>query len=137
MVDAYLRWKQRDHCAEDCEHNAPDQFSQHNTPDPTSGSPSNKSADASSEWDFSIATVDLFTLATEVRITRTEDQAAAVALVCHGYIGNAPQRPSLAFSLRTLEHFRRLRLYKPSFSTEAYVKLLCHYYVVSSLFEWI
>ena len=52
------------------------------------------------------------------------------ALVLNGYLSNVPKYPSLAFSLRTLEHFRVLRLFQPSFSVEAFVKLLCHYYKV-------
>ncbi|OSD03883.1 hypothetical protein PYCCODRAFT_1424523, partial [Trametes coccinea BRFM310] len=52
----------------------------------------------------------------------------AEALVLSGYLGTSPLQPSLAISLKTLELFRRLRLFKASFSVEGFTKLLCYYY---------
>ncbi len=85
-----------------------------------------------SEYDVEIDIVDLFSSERVAVIHRHPDQELARALVVHGYLGTTPVRPELAISLRTLEHFRLLRLFKPSFSVEAFTKLLCYNYVVSS-----
>ena len=45
--------------------------------------------------------------------------------------GNKPLNPSLAISIRMLELYRRLRLQKPSFSVEAFAKVVCDLYSVS------
>ncbi|KAJ3729926.1 hypothetical protein C8R42DRAFT_693640 [Lentinula raphanica] len=50
----------------------------------------------------------------------------AVALVQAGYLGTTPVNPSVAIALRTLELFYSLRLFKPSFSVEAFAKTICH-----------
>lgn len=57
----------------------------------------------------------------------------AVALMSHGLLSNVPLQPSLALSLTTLELYRRLRLRKPSFSVEAFAKVVCDLYMVRSL----
>ena len=77
-----------------------------------------------------IAVVDLYTLAPSASIPVTRDQRNAEALVAAGFLGNAPIQPSVAISLKTLELFRTLRLYKASYSTEAFAKLICHHYYV-------
>ncbi|KAG1885372.1 hypothetical protein F4604DRAFT_1878101 [Suillus subluteus] len=82
-----------------------------------------------SEYDFFIPVVDIFTLDTEASISRDADcPSPSTALVRAGYLGHVPHAPSLAFSLRTLEHFRLLRARKPSFSIEAFAKVLCDSY---------
>ncbi|KAJ3816761.1 hypothetical protein F5880DRAFT_1626459 [Lentinula raphanica] len=63
-------------------------------------------------WDFDINVIDIHTLA------RTP---VAVAL-----LGTTPVNPSVAIALRTLELFYSLRLFKPSFSVEAFAKTICH-----------
>ncbi|KAI1781831.1 hypothetical protein LXA43DRAFT_977885 [Ganoderma leucocontextum] len=77
-----------------------------------------------------ISVVDLYTLNSRAVIPITPDQRNAEALVAAGYLGNSPIQPSLAISLKTLELFRTLRLFKPSFSAEAFAKLVCHHYRV-------
>ncbi|KAH9944949.1 uncharacterized protein BXZ73DRAFT_86554 [Epithele typhae] len=53
------------------------------------------------------------------------------ALALLGYLGNTAIGPSIAISFATLELFRCLKLVKPSFSTEAFAKLVCYkYYMV-------
>jgi hypothetical protein len=54
----------------------------------------------------------------------------AVALMNHGLLSNVPLQPSFALSLTTLELYRRLRLQKPSFSVEAFAKVVCDLYMV-------
>ncbi|KAI0371593.1 hypothetical protein BV20DRAFT_1035224 [Pilatotrama ljubarskyi] len=48
----------------------------------------------------------------------------AESLVLNGYLSTTPIRPSMAVSLKTLELFRRIRLFKASFSMEAFAKLI-------------
>ncbi|OCH83908.1 hypothetical protein OBBRIDRAFT_815670 [Obba rivulosa] len=63
---------------------------------------------------------------------RYTDRSAAEALTLHGYLATTPVSPSFAISFKTLELFRRLRLRKPSFSAEAFTKVICDFYVVCS-----
>ncbi|PPQ87110.1 hypothetical protein CVT24_010780, partial [Panaeolus cyanescens] len=77
---------------------------------------------------FDIRVIDLYTLASTATIPRRDDQITSVALVEAGYIGNSPISPSIAISLRTLELYCLLRQRKPSFSFEAFVKVLCDLY---------
>ncbi len=85
------------------------------------------------DWDAEIKVLDLFSSERTVIVRRDAETELSRALVRHGYLGVTPVNPSLAISLRTLEHFRLLRLFKPSFSVEAFTKLLCYHYVVSVL----
>ncbi|KAF9067575.1 hypothetical protein BDP27DRAFT_1534881 [Rhodocollybia butyracea] len=48
----------------------------------------------------------------------------SVALVKAGFLGAMPQTPSLAISLRTLELLYTIHLFRPSFSVEAFTKVL-------------
>ena len=74
--------------------------------------------------------VDFYTLANTVDIRIREDQHSAEAMAAAGYLPNTPVNPSIAISFQTLELLRCLRLFKASFSTEAFAKLLCHKYMV-------
>lgn len=86
-------------------------------------------------FSFSISVVDIHSLEVEATIHRNEETKASVALVQAGYLGTVPEQPSLAISLRTLELYHTLRLFKPSFSIEAFAKAICHLYsVCNSLF---
>ncbi|KAG1852587.1 hypothetical protein C8R48DRAFT_749778 [Suillus tomentosus] len=84
---------------------------------------------ATTEYDFEITVLDIFSLMTSATIPRQADSVStADALIQYGYLGNVPYSPSIATSLRTLEHFRLLRLRKPSFSVEAFAKVMCDSY---------
>ncbi|EIW84255.1 hypothetical protein CONPUDRAFT_49671 [Coniophora puteana RWD-64-598 SS2] len=73
--------------------------------------------------------INLYTLQTETRISRSEDVGTAhEALVLNGYVGTSPDSPSLAVSISTLELYRRIRLRKASFSVEAFAKVICDMY---------
>ncbi|KAF9490629.1 hypothetical protein BDN71DRAFT_1511118 [Pleurotus eryngii] len=61
---------------------------------------------------------------------------ASIALVQNGYLGASPLVPTLAISLKTLELYRHLRLRKPSFSYEAFMKVLCDLYNVPYRQRW-
>lgn len=75
--------------------------------------------------------LDIYTTATTASITRSEGSLME-DLVSAGYLGTSPLHPELAVSFKTLELFRCLKLFKPSFSTEAFTKLLCYLYYVSA-----
>ncbi|KAJ3828633.1 hypothetical protein F5880DRAFT_1621091 [Lentinula raphanica] len=77
-------------------------------------------------WDFDINVIDIHTLARVAIIPRDSETPVAVALVQAGYLGTTPVNPSVAITLRTLELFYSLRLFKPSFSVEAFAKTICH-----------
>lgn len=79
---------------------------------------------------FSLEAFDIYTLETSVNIIYSVDDLPIQALMKSGYLGNSPAFPSLAISLRTLELFRRIRLRKPSFSVEGFVKVVCDVYSV-------
>lgn len=87
MVEAYLHWKY---------HTAP----VNEDPDTTQ----------SSNWDFTIDVVDIFSLQSSSVITRSEHDKTAPSLVKNGFLGNSPESPSMAISIKTLELFRCLRL---------------------------
>ncbi|KAG6819386.1 hypothetical protein H0H93_012292 [Arthromyces matolae] len=107
LVDAYLAWQRN----------------------PSPPPPTVPSADVPDNYDFEIDVVDLYHLTSSATIRRPPDSiSAAVDLTRSGYIGNTPEKPSLAISIPTLELFRVIRLHRPSFSVEAFAKTLCYIY---------
>ncbi|KAG6835638.1 hypothetical protein H0H93_016291 [Arthromyces matolae] len=84
---------------------------------------------------FTITVIDVHSLASTATIPRTSDDSSSIIdLARAGYIGNSPVEPSCAVSIRTLELFRALRLFRPSFSVEAFAKTLAHLYTASHLY---
>ena len=79
-----------------------------------------------------IRVLDFYTLQNEVEYSVRAGQRTSEALVSAGYLPNSPTSPSIAISIKTLELLRSLRLFKASFSTEAFTKLICHSYLVSA-----
>lgn len=104
LVDEFIRWK-------------------YSTPQSPTSFPKE-----SNGWEFSINVVDIHNLTREVTIHRDSDTKAAIALVRAGYLPASPVSPSFAVSLRTLELFYTLRLFKPNLSVEAFAKTVCHLY---------
>ena len=85
-----------------------------------------------SSINFDIGVIDINTLEWSAHIPCGEESGSPLeALALSGYLGNKPLNPSLAISIRTLELYRRLRLRKPSFSVEAFTKVVCDLYSVS------
>lgn len=81
-------------------------------------------------YDFDITVIDLYSKKRTAHIKRGTHHPMAESLVLHGYLGTSPINPSLAISLDSLELFRCIKLFKVSFSTEAFTKLLCYMYFV-------
>ena len=79
-----------------------------------------------------IAAIDIYTLSTsiKIRVSSVGTDTTASALAELGFIGNAPFKPSVAVSIKTLELYRVLRRRKPSFSVEAFVKVISDLYLV-------
>ncbi|KAG1743994.1 uncharacterized protein EDB91DRAFT_1236582 [Suillus paluster] len=77
------------------------------------------------EYDFTVNTIDIFTLESSASISQSADcLSPSVALISHGYTGNTPHQPSFAVAIQTLELFCLLRLRKPSLSVEAFAKVI-------------
>ncbi|KAI0674307.1 hypothetical protein C8Q78DRAFT_1014194 [Trametes maxima] len=64
----------------------------------------------------------------DANIQRDAAETAVIAMARQGYLATTPISPTLAITFNTLEHFRLLRLRKPSFSLEAFAKVLCDSY---------
>jgi hypothetical protein len=79
-----------------------------------------------------IAVIDIYALSTSIKISvssgGTDTTASALAEL--GFIGNVPFKPSVAVSIKTLELYRSLRRRKPSFSIEAFAKVISDLYFV-------
>jgi hypothetical protein len=85
----------------------------------------------SSEFNFMAEAVDLYSLATSVVITwPPSSKSPAIDAVAHGYLSPIPSSPSILVSIPTLELFRRIWLCKPTFSIEAFAKVICDLYSV-------
>ncbi|CDO74426.1 hypothetical protein BN946_scf184764.g2 [Trametes cinnabarina] len=106
LVDAYVHWRY--------------------------GTSSNIGAAAEpSDYDFDLETIDIYNPARTTTIRRSAaDVSIAEVLVRNGFLGTVPLFPSRAVSLKTLELLRIIRLFKPSFSIEAFTKVICHVYVI-------
>ncbi|KAF9790844.1 hypothetical protein BJ322DRAFT_1170390 [Thelephora terrestris] len=110
MVEAYLRWK----------YNHGVNVTPTQPPPPSS---SNR---------LEITTIDIYTLSTSIKIaiSSTGEDTTASALAEMGFVGNAPFKPSVVISIKTLELYRVLRRRKPSFSVEAFVKVISDLYLI-------
>ncbi|KAG1737240.1 hypothetical protein EDB19DRAFT_1895912 [Suillus lakei] len=83
------------------------------------------------EYDFTVNTIDIFTLESSASISQSADcLSPSVALMSRGYIGNTPYQPSFAVAIQTLKLFCLLQLCKPSLSVEAFAKVICDTYAV-------
>ncbi|KAG1888306.1 hypothetical protein F4604DRAFT_1877422 [Suillus subluteus] len=79
--------------------------------------------------ELSIDVINIYTLqVTAVIHHQASVSAISEALVLNGYIGASPLSPTIAMSLSTLELYHRIRLRKPSFSVEAFAKVVCDLY---------
>ncbi|PIL29500.1 hypothetical protein GSI_08308 [Ganoderma sinense ZZ0214-1] len=145
LVAAYLRWKHPSAAPTGGESHAADTQSTQDlcaSPEEPDILPSSTSSECpspeaqqhdvppSATSAFTIDVIDLYTGATSANIPVAGDQTAAEALVMAGYLGTTPVFPSLAVSLKTLELLRVIRLFKASFSIEAFAKMICYMYYI-------
>ena len=83
-------------------------------------------------YNFSLHSINIYMLESSINVHHAEDIASPVeALALAGYLSPTPISPTIAISISTLELYRLLRLHKPSFSIEAYAKVICDLYKVS------
>ncbi|KAG0708173.1 hypothetical protein DFH29DRAFT_979487 [Suillus ampliporus] len=76
-----------------------------------------------------IDVINIYTLQSTAVIRRQASvSTVSEALVLNGYVGASPLSPTIAMSLSTLELYRRIQLCKPSFSVEAFAKVICDLY---------
>lgn len=98
---------------------------------PAKAAPPSHDPSCDATHDFDIVVFDIYTLDCKTTIMFTPPaRSGAAALVQQGYIGLSPVDPTIAFSIKTLELFRHLRLRKALFSMEAFTRVLCDYYLV-------
>ncbi|KAI0083236.1 hypothetical protein BDY19DRAFT_987949 [Irpex rosettiformis] len=112
VIKAYVCWK-------------------YQSPDEVESIASGRSADNEPEqtYDYTVGVYDIFTRTTQLTIQRKGDSISpAIDLIRHGYLAKSPTRPSVAVAIATLELLYRLRQRKPSYSIEAFAKVVCDYY---------
>ena len=89
----------------------------------------------SDEYPYSLTVLDIFTMQQHLTIYQPRsDNPVPVNLALHGFLSKTPSVPTIAIGFRTLELFHRIRLRKASMSVEAFTRVLCDYYEVSSHF---
>ncbi|KAI0786237.1 hypothetical protein C8Q75DRAFT_794249 [Abortiporus biennis] len=83
--------------------------------------------------EFCITVYNLWSLETQFTIWRhLQSLSPAIDFMRHGYLVKTPQSPTSAIAIRTLELFYHIQQRKPSFSVEAFAKVICDYYMMSS-----
>ena len=81
--------------------------------------------------------IDIHTRDEAIYLRRQSTDLTAILLAKRGYMPASPISPDLAVAFETLELFRLTRLRKPSMSTEAFAKVICDVYEVSTMFSHI
>ena len=85
------------------------------------------------EWELEV--YDLFSLESTLKISRDPSSVSpALDFIRHGYLTKTTKAPNVAVSLCTLELLYRLHQRCASFSVEAFAKVVCDYYQVSTTF---
>ena len=92
--------------------------------------PKTKTPSPSTSTEVEILVIDIYTLSTSIKIPCAGDETTASTLAGLRFIGNAPFHPLVVISIKTLEFYRILRRRKPSFSIEAFVKVISDLYMV-------
>ena len=81
--------------------------------------------------EYTVRVFELFSLDQSLTIQRpASSTSVALDLAEKGFLAKTPVLPHTAIGFRTLELYHRLRLRKPSFSIEAFTRVLCDYYMV-------
>ncbi len=82
-------------------------------------------------YDFELDVIDMVSVESRRHFARNANQRTTVALAEGGFLASTPVDPTLAISFTTLEYYRCIRSRKPSFSAEAFAKVVCDLYGVS------
>ena len=83
---------------------------------------------------WEVKTIDIWSLSQTLTVLRDRNSnSPALDFIRHGYITKTAAAPTIAVSVRTLELLYRIRQRKASFSIEAFAKVVCDYYGVSTL----
>ena len=116
VTKGYIQWKYRSPA--DAEPNAPT-------------GPSADAEQPEQTYAYGVDAYDIFTRTARLTIQRRADSISpAIDLIRHGYLAKSPTKPTVAVAITTLELLYRLRQRKPSFSIEAFAKVVCDYYNV-------
>lgn len=124
VVAAYLQWKYPVPCTTPPQRSTSPLGTRSPTPDENAG------------IILDICAINIYQLGqTRLRVQLADTSVSpSVDLAQHGYICNSPVSPSFAVSVKTLELYRRLRMRKPSFSAEAFAKVICDLHSVSLVY---
>ncbi|KAI1782756.1 hypothetical protein LXA43DRAFT_904908 [Ganoderma leucocontextum] len=124
LVNAYLQWRYPSSPSPESLPNSARPSDSHSADaQPSEVPPSEPSM-------VTIDVIDIYSGATSAEIPVAGNQTFPEALVLAGYLGTTPVLPSLAISLKTLELFCVIRLFKASFSVESFAKMICYMYYV-------
>ncbi|KAI0692610.1 hypothetical protein BC835DRAFT_1277453 [Cytidiella melzeri] len=81
------------------------------------------------DYSYTVNVFDITTLARVLTVQRHADSTSlALDLMLHSYVAKSPSRPTIAVSVETLQLLYRLHQRKPSYSIEAFAKVVCDYY---------
>ena len=85
-----------------------------------------------SMYNFSLDSINIYMLESSINVPHAEDISSTVeALALAGYLSPMPISPTISISISTPELYCLLHLCKPSFSVEAYAKVISDLYKVS------
>ncbi len=129
VVDEYLLWKYRPSAAQADRNASEPRAGGDDQANPRAGD----QAEALTDYPYSVDIYDHLTLARTITVYRHADSPSpALDLMRHGYLAKSPSKPTVAVAVVTLELLYRLRQRKPSYSIEAFAKVVCDYYNVRS-----
>src|ERR1700761_5257983 len=78
---------------------------------------------------FNIPVIDLYTCRESATISVSDHKDSTLCVIMHaGYLAMTPVDPQLAISINTLELYQCFRLCQPSFSNQAFAKVICDIY---------
>ncbi|RXW18867.1 hypothetical protein EST38_g6987 [Candolleomyces aberdarensis] len=85
----------------------------------------------STDINFTMELIDMFTQETQLNVTVPDNETIVPHVIAQGYLATTPINPLVAILLQTLEFYKILRERKPSFSVEAFTKVLCDLYEIA------
>jgi hypothetical protein len=108
--------------------NKPESQADHNKSNPRRDE---ELAEPPTDFQYCVNVYDLKSLAKTITVSRdVNGLSPALDHMRHGYLAKSPTRPMVAISINTLDLLYRIRQRKPSFSIEAFAKVVCDHYNV-------